>query len=43
MNLNQIEFKKLVKKDNFKIFDMRNLYSNKVMKNNKIKYYCIGK
>jgi UDPglucose 6-dehydrogenase len=38
-----LEFKKIVKKNNFKIFDMRNLYSNKLMKKNKINYYCIGK
>ena len=38
-----IEFKKIVKKKNFKIFDMRRLYSKKIMKKNKIKYFAIGK
>jgi len=38
-----LEFKKIVKKSNFKIFDMRNLYSSKLMKKNNINYYGIGK
>jgi len=38
-----LEFKKIVKKSNFKIFDMRNLYSRKLMKKNKINYFGIGK
>ena len=38
-----LEFKKIVKKSNFKIFDMRNLYSSKLMKKNKINYFAIGK
>ena len=38
-----LEFKKIVKKSNFKIFDMRNLYSSKLMKKNKINYIGIGK
>ncbi len=38
-----IEFNKIVKKRNFKVFDMRNLYSSKLMKKNKINYFCIGK
>jgi UDPglucose 6-dehydrogenase len=38
-----LEFKKIIKKSNFKIFDMRNLYSNKLMKKNKINYFGIGK
>ena len=38
-----IEFKKVVKRNNIKIFDMRNLYSNKLMKKNKISYYSIGR
>ena len=37
-----LNFKKLVKKSNFKIFDMRNMYSPSKMKNLKIKYFCIG-
>jgi len=38
-----LEFKKIVKKSNFKIFDMRNIYSSKLMKKNKIIYFGIGK
>jgi UDPglucose 6-dehydrogenase len=38
-----LNFKKLVKKDNFKIFDMRNIYSPIKMKNQKIDYYSIGR
>lgn len=38
-----IEYKQIVKKSNFKIFDMRNLYSSKLMKKNKINYFGIGK
>ena len=38
-----LEFKKIVKKSNFKIYDMRNLYSSKLMKKNKINYFSIGK
>ena len=38
-----LDFKKIVKKNNFKIFDMRNLYSSKLMKKNKINYFGIGK
>ena len=37
-----LNFKKLVKKSNFKIFDMRNMYSPSKMKNLKIKYFGIG-
>ena len=37
------DFKKLVKKSNFKIFDMRNMYSPSKMKNLKIKYFGIGR
>ena len=36
-----INFKKLVKKSNFKIFDMRNLYSPAKMKKLNIKYFGI--
>ena len=39
----QLNFKKLVNKKNIKIFDMRNLYSIKKMKNNNIKYFGIGR
>jgi len=38
-----LNFKKLVKKSNFKIFDMRNMYSPLKMKNLKIKYFAIGR
>ena len=38
-----IDFKKLTKKKKFKIYDMRNLYSPKVMKNMGFKYYSIGR
>ena len=38
-----LNFKKLVKKSNFKIFDMRNMYSPFKMKNLKIKYFGIGR
>ena len=38
-----LNFKKLVKKANFKIFDMRNIYSPIKMKNQKIDYFSIGR
>ncbi len=38
-----LNFKKLVKKKNFTIYDMRNIYSPKKMKNLKIKYFAIGR
>ena len=38
-----LEFKKIIKKVNFKVFDMRNLYSAEIMKKNKINYFSIGK
>ena len=37
-----INFNKLVKNKNFKIFDMRNIYSAKKMSEQKIKYFAIG-
>jgi len=37
-----INFKKDVKNKNYKIFDMRNIYSSKKMKKQKIKYFAIG-
>jgi UDPglucose 6-dehydrogenase len=37
------EFKLLEFKNNLKIYDMRNLYSSKLMKKNKINYFSIGK
>ena len=39
----QLNFKTLVRKNNFKIYDMRNLYSPEKMKKNKLNYYCIGR
>ena len=39
----QLDFKKLVKKKNFKIYDLRNLYSPIKMKKNKINYFGIGR
>jgi UDPglucose 6-dehydrogenase len=38
-----LNFKKIVKKNNFKIFDMRNIYSPIKMKNQKIDYFSIGR
>ena len=38
-----LNFKKLIKKNNFKIFDMRNLYSPKSMKKKNINYFGIGR
>ena len=37
-----INFMKTVQNKKFKIFDMRNIYSSKKMKKNKIKYFAIG-
>ena len=39
----QLNFKKITKKKNFKVFDMRNLYSTSEMKKNKINYFSIGR
>ena len=39
----QLNFKKLVNKNNFKIYDLRNLYSPKKMLRNKINYFGIGR
>ena len=38
-----LNFKKLVKKSNFKVFDMRNLYSPSKMRKLNIKYFGIGR
>ena len=38
-----IDFKKIMKKNNFKLFDMRNIYSVEKMKKDKIKYFSIGR
>ena len=37
-----INFKKFIKNKKFKIFDMRNIYSPRKMKDQKIKYFAIG-
>ena len=39
----QLNFKNIVKRKNFKIYDIRNLYSKIKMKKNKIKYFGIGR
>ena len=41
--LKLLNFKKLVKKNDFKVFDMRNIYSPSKMKNFKIDYFGIGR
>ena len=38
-----LNFKKLVRKNNFKVFDMRNLYSPSKMKKLNIKYFGVGR
>jgi UDPglucose 6-dehydrogenase len=38
-----INFKKVVQNQKFKIFDLRNIYSSEKMKENKIKYFAIGR
>ena len=38
-----INFKSLVKKKNFIIYDMRNIYSSQKMKQEKIKYFSVGR
>jgi UDPglucose 6-dehydrogenase len=39
----QLNFNKLVNKANFKIFDLRNLYSTKKMNKTNIKYFGVGR
>jgi len=39
----QLNFKNIVKRKNFKIYDIRNLYSKIKMKKNKIEYFGIGR
>ena len=39
----QLNFKKIAKKRNLKVFDMRNLYTPKDMKKTKISYFGIGR
>ena len=38
-----LNFKNLVKKNNFKVYDMRNIYSKSKMRNSKINYFGIGR
>ena len=38
-----IDFKKVVKNKNFKLYDLRNLYNPEEMKRNKIKYFSVGR
>ena len=38
-----LDFNKLCKKNKFKIFDMRNLYSHELMKNKGFRYFSIGR
>ena len=38
-----IDFKKIVQKRNFKVYDLRNLYSAEEMKKNKISYFSVGR
>ena len=38
-----IDFKKVVKKSNFKIYDMRNLYNPNELRKKNIKYYSVGR
>ncbi len=38
-----IDFKRINKKKNLKIYDLRNLYDQEEMKKNKVKYYSVGR
>ena len=38
-----VDFKRVVKKNNFKVYDLRNLYKADEMKRSKVKYYSIGR
>ena len=38
-----LNFRNLVKKNNFKVYDMRNIYSKSKMRNSKINYFGIGR
>ena len=38
-----IDFKKIMKKNNFKLFDMRNIYSAEKMRKDKVNYFSIGR
>ena len=39
----QLNLKKISNKKNYKIYDLRNLYSPEKMKKNKINYFSIGR
>ena len=39
----QLNFKKISNKKNYKIYDLRNLYSPEKMKKNKVSYFSIGR
>ena len=39
----QLNFKKISNKKNYKIYDLRNLYSPTKMKKNNINYYSVGR
>ena len=39
----QLNFKKINQKKNYKIYDLRNLYSPAKMKKNNINYYSVGR
>ena len=43
MNLNLLTLKKLLKKKNFIVYDMRNIYSPEKMKKQNIKYFGLGR
>ncbi len=38
-----IDFKKIVKRKRFKVYDLRNLYSSEEMKRKKIEYFSVGR
>ncbi len=38
-----IDFKRIVRNKDFKIYDLRNIYDSEEMKNNKINYFSIGR
>jgi len=38
-----LEFNKIVKRKDFKVYDLRNLYNYEYMKSKKIKYYSVGR
>ena len=38
-----IDFKKIIKKKDFKVYDLRNIYNPEEMKKKKIKYFSIGR